>query len=83
MIENNTENINPSNANVKAALIHILGDFIQSLGVLIAALLIRFYQFYLADPLCTYFFSLIVLCTTLPLLNDIAQILMEGTVMIF
>lgn len=67
-----------TNINVKSAFIHILGDFIQSVGVLLAALLIKFYQIYIADPICTYFFSLIVLGTTISLLKDVTRILMEG-----
>ena len=33
------------NINVRAALIHIIGDFIQSFGVLVAALIIFFKVF--------------------------------------
>lgn len=32
-----------TNINVRAAFIHVLGDLIQSIGVLIAAYIIRFY----------------------------------------
>lgn len=31
------------NINVRAAVIHVLGDFIQSVGVLVSALIIKFY----------------------------------------
>lgn len=31
-----------SNINVRAAIIHVIGDFVQSVGVLCAALLIKF-----------------------------------------
>lgn len=34
---------NSNNINVRAAFIHVLGDLIQSIGVLIAAYIIRFY----------------------------------------
>lgn len=34
-----------SNINVRAAFIHVLGDFIQSIGVFIAALVIYFKVF--------------------------------------
>jgi zinc transporter 2 len=29
------------NINVKAAMVHVIGDFVQSIGVLIAAILIK------------------------------------------
>lgn len=31
------------NINVQAAFLHVLGDFIQSVGVIIAAVIIKFY----------------------------------------
>lgn len=35
-----------NNINVRAAVIHVLGDLIQSVGVLCAALIIKFYVSY-------------------------------------
>lgn len=67
------------NINVRAAFIHVLGDFIQSVGVLVAALLIYFLDWKLADPICTFVFSVIVLATTFSILRDALQVLMEGT----
>ncbi|KAL3103121.1 hypothetical protein niasHS_002307 [Heterodera schachtii] len=76
---NDAENGPKENVNVRAAFIHVLGDFIQSIGVLSAALLIRWTDFQLADPLCTYFFSLVVFCTSVPIARDIFLVLMEST----
>ncbi|PAV58301.1 hypothetical protein WR25_02209 [Diploscapter pachys] len=64
--------------NVRAALIHVIGDFVQSIGVLIAALVIWFTNWTLADPICTFFFSIIVLFTTITVARDIFVVLMEG-----
>ncbi|XP_075676358.1 proton-coupled zinc antiporter SLC30A2-like [Dermatophagoides pteronyssinus] len=67
------------NINVRAAFIHVLGDFFQSLGVLIASLVIYFYPDYrIIDPICTFFFSIIVLITTLTIMRDVLNVLMEG-----
>ncbi|CAH3143731.1 unnamed protein product [Pocillopora meandrina] len=67
------------NVNVRAAFIHVLGDFLQSIGVFIAALLIWFKPSWaIADPICTFVFSLIVLGTTLAILKDALIVLMEG-----
>ena len=67
--------------NIRAALIHVLGDFLQSIGVLISSLLIKFFgeSFKLADPVCTLVFACIVLGTTMPVLKDTVTILLEGT----
>ncbi|KAK4534680.1 hypothetical protein CDCA_CDCA02G0705 [Cyanidium caldarium] len=68
------------NINVRAAYLHVLGDLIQSVGVALAALLIWWRPAYArADPICTLFFSAIVLFTTLRLIGETVNVLMEGT----
>ncbi|XP_052475892.1 zinc transporter 2-like [Carassius gibelio] len=68
-----------SNTSVRAAFIHVLGDLLQSLGVLLAATIIYFRpEWKIADPICTFLFSLFVLGTTFTILKDIFRILMEG-----
>ena len=67
------------NINVKAAFIHVIGDFVQSLGVFIAALMIYFKpQWKIVDPICTFIFSLLVLGTTISILRNTMNVLMEG-----
>lgn len=64
---------------VRAAFIHALGDLLQSVGVLIAAYVVRFKpEFKLADPICTYIFSVLVLFTTFRIIRDTVFILLEG-----
>lgn len=66
--------------NVRAAVIHMLGDMITSAGVILAAVIIYYKpDWKIADPLCTFFFSVLVLFTTLPVMKDSMRILMEGT----
>ena len=51
----------------------------QSVGVVIAALIIYFYpNLKWVDPVCTFLFSILVLGTTVYVLKDIINILMEG-----
>ncbi|XP_022914999.1 proton-coupled zinc antiporter SLC30A2-like [Onthophagus taurus] len=67
------------NINVRAAFIHVVGDFLQSFGVFLAALVIYFKPEYrLIDPICTFIFSVIVLITTFNIIKDTLQVLMEG-----
>ncbi|XP_030045754.1 proton-coupled zinc antiporter SLC30A8 [Microcaecilia unicolor] len=69
-----------ANASVRAAFIHTVGDLFQSISVLISALIIYFKPEYkLADPICTFVFSVFVLGTTITNLRDIFLVLMEGT----
>ncbi|XP_006862334.1 PREDICTED: zinc transporter 2 isoform X2 [Chrysochloris asiatica] len=68
------------NPSVRAAFIHVIGDLLQSLGVLIAAYIIYFKPEYkYVDPICTFLFSILVLGTTLTILRDVLLVLMEGT----
>ncbi|KAF4526080.1 hypothetical protein B566_EDAN007573 [Ephemera danica] len=68
-----------SNINMRAAIIHVVGDLVQSVGVFVSAIVIKFYpQAKLADPICTFVFSLVVLCTTGPIVRDATRVLMEG-----
>ncbi|XP_049533229.1 zinc transporter 2 [Anopheles darlingi] len=68
------------NINVRAAFIHVLSDFVQSLGVFIAALVIYFKpEWNIIDPICTFLFSVLVLGTTIAIMKDAIVVLMEGT----
>lgn len=87
------------NINVQAAFLHVLGDFLQSIGVIVAAVIIRIYvrrrfaigkfmQFFFSliqqpqakfvDPIITFLFSIIVVCTTVRIFKESAGILLEA-----
>jgi cation diffusion facilitator family transporter len=57
-----------------------MGDMIQSIGIIIAAILIKIFPNWgIVDPICTFLFSVIVLSTTIPIVCNLMKILMEGT----
>uniref|UniRef100_A0A0A9VZB7 Zinc transporter 8 n=1 Tax=Lygus hesperus TaxID=30085 RepID=A0A0A9VZB7_LYGHE len=67
------------NTNVKAALVHIIGDALQSTGVFIAASLVWWNPTWvIVDPICTIVFSIIVIFTTTRIFKDGIMVLMEG-----
>ncbi|ESN99954.1 hypothetical protein HELRODRAFT_113366 [Helobdella robusta] len=67
------------NINVRAAFIHVVGDIFQSLGVLVASLIIYFKPEYkIADPICTFIFSGLVIITTIRVFLDTMGILMNA-----
>ena len=73
-------NKHQANVNVRAAFLHVLGDLLQSIGVTIAGVLIYINEDWrIADPICTFVFSVIVLFTTIPIMKECIQVLMEGT----
>ncbi|XP_019953550.2 proton-coupled zinc antiporter SLC30A2-like isoform X1 [Paralichthys olivaceus] len=78
-LQRNGERQSHGNASVRAAFIHVVGDLLQSVGVLLAATIIHFWPEYkVADPICTFLFSVLVVGTTVPVTKDVLRILMEG-----
>eukprot|EP00775_Hariotina_reticulata_P010311 gene10311-10470_t len=73
----------PHSINLRSAVLHVIGDLLQSIGVAVAGALIWYNQddprWYLADPICTFVFSIVVLLTTRSILRDIIHVLMERT----
>jgi len=67
--------------NLKGAVIHVIGDLIQSIGVAVGSALIWYHQdnpaWLIVDPLCTMLFAILVLWSTSGLIRDISDILME------
>ncbi|CBY10453.1 unnamed protein product [Oikopleura dioica] len=66
--------------NVRAAIIHVIGDLLQSCGVLIASIVIYINPEYkIIDPICTFMFSIITLITTTSVVKDLVRFIMEGS----
>ncbi|KAL6543964.1 Metal tolerance protein 1 [Orobanche gracilis] len=70
----------PQNINVEGAYLHVLGDSIQSVGVMIGGAIIWYKpEWKIIDLICTLIFSVIVLGTTIRMLRNILEVLMEST----
>lgn len=68
------------NLNMRATYIHVIGDIIQSVGVLIASIIIYIFpSAVITDVLCTVFFAGLVLYSTYFVVGDAIRILSEGT----
>ncbi|OIT27756.1 PREDICTED: metal tolerance protein 1-like [Nicotiana attenuata] len=68
------------NINVQGAYLHVLGDSIQSIGVMIGGAIIWYKpELKIIDLICTLIFSVIVLGTTIRMLRSILEVLMEST----
>ncbi|KAI9321633.1 cation efflux protein [Dichotomocladium elegans] len=69
-----------ANINLRAAALHVIGDLLASIGVLISSIILIFKpKLTIVDPICTFIFSLLVLYTTYHLVRDSLAVLMEGT----
>jgi solute carrier family 30 (zinc transporter), member 2 len=64
---------------VQAAFIHVVGDLVQSIGVVIASIIIWVDpRAHLADPICTFLFSILVLFTTVNILRQAGGTLLNA-----
>ncbi|CRG97630.1 zinc transporter, putative [Plasmodium gallinaceum] len=76
--EHNSEEIN--NISLKAAYIHAISDLIQNIGVMIASVIIWYNPKYsITDPICSIIFCFIVFSTTISVIKEVLNVLMEGT----
>jgi cobalt-zinc-cadmium efflux system protein len=66
------------NINVRGAFLHVLTDMLATLGVVVAALLIMFAGWRLADPVISVVIVLLTLWSSWRLVRDAVHILMEG-----
>lgn len=67
------------NLNIRATYVHVVGDVIQSVGVILASSIIYLYpSLVIADVLCTIFFAFLVLASTYYIVRDAVYILAEG-----
>ena len=64
--------------NVRSAFLHILGDALSSVGVLIAAVIIFFTRWYIVDPIMSIAVGVVIIYGTGRMLREVLHILMEG-----
>lgn len=67
------------NINIKSAFLHVMSDLMGSLGAIAAALIIKFTGFTYADPLISIFISILILNSSVDILKESMNILMEAT----
>ncbi|KAJ3164513.1 hypothetical protein HK101_000430 [Irineochytrium annulatum] len=68
------------NINVRSAALHVLGDLITSIGVLLSSVIIMFNpSMTFVDPVCTILFAIFVVATTVPLFWENWVVLMQST----
>jgi len=68
-----------SSINIKAAYLHLLGDTISSIVVIITAVLIYFFNLYWIDPLVTFLLGIYLLRETYLIVREAVDILMQST----
>ncbi|MCM3164320.1 MULTISPECIES: cation diffusion facilitator family transporter [Bacillaceae] len=66
------------NLNVRSAFLHVLGDMLGSVGAIVAALLIMFFGWNLADPIASIIVAVLIIISGWRVTKDAFHILMEG-----
>jgi cobalt-zinc-cadmium efflux system protein len=64
--------------NVRAAFLHVMGDMLGSVGVVVGGLVMLTTGNYLADPIISFFVGAIILLGAIDVLREGANILLEG-----
>ena len=66
------------NLNVRSAFLHVIGDMLGSIGAIVAALLIMFFGWNLADPIASIIVAILIIISGYRVTRDSFHILMEG-----
>ena len=54
------------NENMYGVFLHVLADCLGSVGVIISSMLVKYYGLYVADPICSFIISLMILASSVP-----------------
>lgn len=67
------------NLNVRSAFLHVMGDALASVGVIIGGLAMLKYQWFIVDPVISIIISLLIVKGAWRVTKEAFHILMEGT----
>ncbi len=67
------------NVNIRAAALHVFGDVGVSVGVIVAGVIILLTKWTPLDPILSIVISLLIVVSSLPILRETADILLEST----
>lgn len=65
--------------NVKSAFLHMLGDTLSSVGVIIGAIIIYYTNWYIVDPIISIMLCILILIWSYKLIMESVDILLEAT----
>lgn len=67
------------NENMYGVFLHVLADTLGSLGVICSSILVKYYEIYIADPICSFIISLMILASSIPFIQMTANNLILKT----
>lgn len=67
------------NLNMRSAFLHVMSDMLGSIGAIVAALLIMWFGWSIADPIISVVVSFLIIISGWRITKDSLHVLMEGT----
>jgi cobalt-zinc-cadmium efflux system protein len=67
-----------ANLNIRGAYLHIVGDALSSIGVVIGGLIILYTGWYLIDPILSFLISLVIIYGAWALVKESVNVLLES-----
>lgn len=68
-----------SDLNIRSAYIHMMGDAVSAVGVVVAGVLVRFFGMPLADPVISILIAGLILWSSWGILKEAVDVLLEGS----
>jgi cobalt-zinc-cadmium efflux system protein len=68
-----------SNLNLRAAYLHVVGDLLASIGTVVAALIVRYTGWLLADPIASIAMTVLIARGSWRLVRESVDVLLEAT----
>lgn len=68
-----------SNLNIRSAYLHLMGDTLSSVAVILGSILIRYFEAYWVDPLLTFLIGIFIIRETWSIWKETIEILMEAS----
>jgi solute carrier family 30 (zinc transporter), member 5/7 len=62
--------------NMRGVYLHILADLLGSVSVIISSVIIYFFGFWIADPICSALSAVLILLSAFPLLEETGKVLL-------
>lgn len=64
------------NENMYGVFLHVLADCLGSVGVMASSVLVKYYDMYIADPICSFLISVMILASAIPFIKLTSSYLM-------
>lgn len=69
---------NHDNVNIKATMLHVMGDLLASIAAIVAAVIIKFTGYLMIDAILTILISILLMIPTFKLIKQTSMILMQS-----